>query len=208
MFTPLKKELVPEAAKDELEAGNRRGSLNGGGIIVALGREIGAEDGDFAFVGIDNPSELGAIVEPLLHLAVHVGELVGLGAEFDDEVRTEGGVAGLVGVGERLPAGQGDPGGIGGAHRAVGEGETAVRVEGDAAAVCFGPLVKEATEAHIHLAGNGSGWGHHEYLSVCIAFNPQDFVGTAEAHQLFVGHGGFGLEAQRKRHSGQGEIHG
>src|ERR1035441_2484263 len=63
------------------------GRWGGGGEVCGL--VVGAVDGDGLLLGIDQPSDLDSVRNPLLHLGSEVGEPVAGRAEFDDEVRAE-----------------------------------------------------------------------------------------------------------------------
>src|SRR5947208_1545878 len=130
------------------------------------------------------------------------------GTQFDDEVWTERSVAGLLCLRKRIPSTARDPGGgIGSAHGAVGQAESSIRVEGDAAPVGFSPFIEESRDPAVHVAGLASCGCRHENLSVGIAFHTHSIVSRAEAHQFLVAHRLFRPEANRKGHLCQGEVH-
>ena len=164
-----------------------------------LGRLVLPVDGDLPLEGIDQARKLRSIRNPLLHLLFEFGKAMAGRAQVDDEVRAERRIPRLVRIAKRLPPRKRNLGSIGSTHGAVRQRKSAVGIEGNATAVCFGPFIQQSPNTHIHFAGLASCGCHHEDLSIGITLDTKSVIGSAEAHQLFVGHRHLRAEANRKR---------
>ena len=180
---------VPHARQLEDESGDGSFALDEGGVCDAFHAAIPPVDLDGFGFGVKQPTQLRAIGEVLLQLALERLQTVGIGAKLDDEVRAE--VHEALAVFRSEAAGQ-QPAGIGRAPRAIGQNEAGGGIEGDSPAVLLGPVVKCGADFCVSRGGEGVGRGHDDNFAFGGHFEREIGVIGAERGEVVVRHGSGG----------------
>src|SRR5205807_3920701 len=86
---PLAQPPVEDRPHVQREAGEQRLAMQSSGIAQDLRGSVRTVDMDLAVGGVDQPAELCAIVDILLHLLLQWRDVIRRGADLDHEVRAE-----------------------------------------------------------------------------------------------------------------------
>lgn len=123
--------LIPDQRQIKGEVGEDGMGGNRGGLGEDFRGMIGTVAMDLLVFGIDEPAQLCAVGDVFCQFGLEGGQGIAGGFEFDDEIGADGGKGAPLFGGEGIPTVLGNPGGIGGTNRTVGEGEASGGVEGN-----------------------------------------------------------------------------
>jgi len=187
-------ERIPNGYKVKDESGHRPLTGQGGGSGPRLGFMARAIDFHGAGLGVNQPSQLSAVGQPLLHLFPQDPNLVCLGTQLDDETGTYRPEAAKGSGIQILDALLEDPRRIGRTPRAIGQQPTGGRIKGDASLVLTGPVPELRADFVVARTGPRVSQRHDDEFPVGGHFQTQVWMFGAELGKGFVGHGADGQD--------------
>ncbi len=184
----LVSERIPH--RDQVQHESLHGSLtrNGRRTGSRLGFIPRTVDFHRPRLGVDQPGQLSAVCQPLLHLVAQHANPVRLRAQFDHEVRANRPVTAKGSRVQVLDAVFENPGRIWRAPGGVGQQPTRGRVEGHTAFVLPGPIGQLAADFIIPRSRPSEGLRHDEQFPVGGQFEIEGGVLGTQLGEGFVGH--------------------
>ncbi len=187
---PLLAQPVPHPRQLKDESGDGAFALDARGVGDAFHAAIRPVDLDGFGLGVQQPTQLRAICHVLLQLELKRLQPVGIGAKFDDKVRTE--VHEAFAVLRFKAAGQ-QPTGIRSAPCTIGQDETSGGIEADSAIILVSPDAQSHGDTHILRSSERVDVSHNDNFALGSHFQREIGVIGKKRGEVVVRHGSSGI---------------
>ena len=181
-------EWIPHPRKIQHESLDLPFSRYRGNSIARLRVEAGTVDLNLSSFGIDQPSQLSPVGQPLSHLFPKCANPVQLRTQFDHEVGTDRPVPAENGRIEGLDALLENPGGIRRSPSAVGQHPSGRGVKSDPSLVAFSPVAELTANLIVPSPSQRKSLRHDDQLAVGGQFELEVRMLGAALRKGFVGH--------------------
>src|SRR5215213_611894 len=176
----------PQRSHVERESAQQRLARDGLGVFQDFDLSAGAVDVDLPGGRVEQPPQLRAVFDVLLHLLLQPLQRVGQRAQLHDEVRADRRKSLALLTCKRLPPLLLDPSEIRRSLRAVRQGEECGRVEAFTRSVLPCPYEETTYQLEVAIPRLSSGRWHDNEVSFAAEFDVEVFVEHAEVIELVL----------------------